>query len=129
MDFHKYALVGSSLARQLVGMDYLTLKTLHLLSAFALFGALGAILLVSAKPKIASILHGISLIGLLLAGFAMLRKPPMDQAWWMVKSGLWLVLGMAPFFAKKRYLHPTLLFVIALAAAGLAAWLGLKKPF
>lgn len=110
-------------------MDFLTLKTLHLVSAFALFGSLGAILLVTARPKSAVILHGISLVALLLIGFALLKKPPMGQSWWMIKIGLWLFFGVAPLLAKRRYLHPTLVFLLVLAAGGLAAWLGMAKPF
>lgn len=110
-------------------MDLITLKALHLASAFALFGSLGAILLVSARPKSAVILHGISLLALLLIGFALLKRPPMTQSWWMIKVGLWLFLGFAPLIAKRRYLHPMLVFILALLAGTASAWLGLTKPF
>lgn len=106
-----------------------TLKVLHLASAFALFGSLGAILMVSARPKSAVILHGISLLALLLIGFALLGKPPMAKSWWMIKVGLWLFMGFAPLIAKRRYLHPMLVFLLVLLAGSAAAWLGLMKPF
>jgi hypothetical protein len=110
-------------------MDPVLLKVLHLASAFALFGSLGAILLVSARPKSAVILHGISLLALLLIGFALLKKPPMTQSWWMIKIGLWLFMGFAPVLAKRRYLHPMIVFILVLLAGAAAAWFGLKKPF
>lgn len=110
-------------------MDYLTLKTLHLVSAFALFGSLGATLLVAARPKSAAMLHGVSLLALLLIGFALLKKPPMKETWWMIKVGLWLFLGFAPLIAKRKYLHPMLVFILVLASGAFAAWLGLAKPF
>lgn len=110
-------------------MDPILLKVLHLSSAFAVFAALGAILLVQNRPKSAIILHGISLLALLLVGFALLKKPPMTQSWWMIKLGLWLFLGVAPVIAKRRLLHPMVVFTLVLLAGAAAAWLGLKKPF
>lgn len=110
-------------------MDPILLKVLHLASVFAVFAALGAILLVSDRPKSAIILHGISLLALLLVGFALLKKPPMTQSWWMIKLGLWLFLGVAPVIAKRRLLHPMVVFTLVLLAGAAAAWLGLKKPF
>lgn len=110
-------------------MDYFMLKTLHLAGAFGLFASLGATLLAGSGKKAASILHGISLLLILLVGFAMLKKPPMDQAWWMIKAGLWLFLGVAPVLAKRKVLPAWIVLVLSLAAAMTAAWLGLRKPF
>lgn len=110
-------------------MDLLLLKTLHLAGAFGLFTSLGATLLAGSGKKAASILHGVSLLLILLVGFAMLKKPPMDQSWWMIKIGLWLFLGVAPVLAKRKVLPAWLVLVLSIAAAATAAWLGLKKPF
>lgn len=110
-------------------MDPFLLKTLHLAGAFGLFTSLGASLLAGSGKKAASILHGISLLLILLVGFAMLKKPPMDQSWWMIKLGLWLFLGAAPVLAKRKVLPAPVVLVISIAAAVTAAWLGLKKPF
>ncbi len=105
------------------------LKTLHLAGAFALFSSLGAVILGSSGKKGASILHGISLILILVIGFAMLKKPPMGQYWWMVKIGLWLFLGAAPALTKRKVLPASVTLVLCLAAAAAAAWFGLAKPF
>ena len=110
-------------------MDPILLKTWHLIGVFALFTALGAILLGSASKKAASMLHGIALLLIAAMGFAMLGKPPTDQYWWMLKLALWLFLGVAPVLAKRKLLPAALVLILCLAAAALAAWLGLSKPF
>jgi hypothetical protein len=110
-------------------MDLALLKTLHIAGAFALFASLGAVLLGGSGKKGASVLHGIALVFILLVGFAMLKKPPMGQSWWMIKLGLWLFLGLAPVLAKRKVLPGWLVFILCIAAASAAAWLGLAKPF
>ena len=110
-------------------MDPYLLKTLHLAGVIGLFTSLGAILLGSSGKKGASILHGISLLFILVIGFAMLKKPPMDQSWWMIKLGLWLFIGFAPVLAKRKVLPSCVVLILCIAAAVTAAWLGLAKPF
>jgi hypothetical protein len=110
-------------------MDPILLKTLHLAGVIALFTSLGATLLGGSGKKGASILHGISLLLILLMGFAMLGKPPMEKYWWMVKIGLWLFLGVAPVLAKRKVLPASIVLALSIAAAVTAAWLGLAKPF
>ena len=110
-------------------MDPILLKTLHLAGIFALFTSLGAVLLGGSGKKGASMLHGISLLLILGVGFAMLKKPPMGQSWWMIKLGIWVFLGAAPILAKRKVLPSAVVIVLCIAAAALAAWLGLRKPF
>lgn len=110
-------------------MDYILLKTLHVAAAFALFASLGASLLARSRGSFASMLHGSSLVLVLLIGFAMLKKPLMDQHWWMAKLGLWLFIGVAPVLAKRKLLAPWMVFVLCLAAAAAATYLGIRKPF
>ena len=110
-------------------MDPLILKTLHIVGVIALFTSLGATLLGGSGKKGATILHGVSLLLILLVGFAMLKKPPMGQSWWMIKIGLWLFLGLAPVLAKRKVLPSSVVLVLSIAAAACAAWLGLAKPF
>jgi hypothetical protein len=112
-------------------MNPLVLKTLHLAGALGVFAAMGAILAGTCdkSKKAASMLHGISLLLLLLMGFAMLKKPPMDQQWWMVKMAIWLFLGVAPVLAKRKLLPAPAVLGLCLAGGVLAAYLGLAKPF
>lgn len=110
-------------------MNPLYLHTLHIAGVIALFTSLGAILLGGSGKKGASMLHGISLIIILLAGFAILKKPPMGQFWWMTKLGLWLFIGLAPALAKRKVLPSSIVLILCLTAAVTAAWLGYTKPF
>jgi hypothetical protein len=112
-------------------MNPLVLKTLHLAGALGVFTAMGAIVAGASgqHKKAASMLHGISLLLLLLLGFAMLKKPPMDQQWWMVKFAIWLFLGVAPVLAKRKALPAAALLGLSLIGGAFAAYLGLAKPF
>ncbi len=110
-------------------MDLNTLKVLHLVGAFALFSSFGAILSGSNCKKCSSILHGVSLLLILVIGFAMLGKPPMGLHYWKVKLGLWLFLGFAPVLSKRNILPKSVVFGLCLAAAAGAAWLGIARPF
>jgi hypothetical protein len=110
-------------------MDLLILKTLHIAGVIALFSSLGAVMLGGSSKKSASILHGVSLVLILLVGFAMLKKPPMGQSWWMVKLGLWLFIGAAPALTKRKLLPASVVLGLCITAAAAAAWLGLAKPF
>jgi hypothetical protein len=110
-------------------MNLSLLQTLHVAGVIALFSSLGAIFLGNSNHKAASVLHGISLIFILLIGFAMLKKPPMDQHWWMVKIGLWFFIGGAPVLAKRKLLPAGVVLTLCIIAATFSAWLGIAKPF
>lgn len=110
-------------------MNILLLKVLHIAAVLGLFSSLGATLLAGAGKKSISMLHGISLLLILLVGFAMLGKPPMDKYWWIAKLVLWLFIGVAPVLAKRKVLPTTVVFILTLSAGIAAAWLGLMKPF
>ncbi len=105
------------------------LKIVHVAGVLALFTALGATLLAGSGKKSGSILHGISLVVILLAGFAMLKKPPMDQYWWMAKLGLWLFIGAAPALVKRKVLPPWQVLTLCLAGGIASVWLCIYKPF
>ncbi|MCW1915391.1 hypothetical protein OJ996_17535 [Luteolibacter sp. GHJ8] len=112
-------------------MDPFLLKTLHIVGALGAFAGIGAIIAAADDKhrKLAGALHGISLLVLLLMGFAMLKKPPMDQHWWQVKLVIWLFIGAAPAFAKRKVLPAGALVGICLALGATAAYLALAKPF
>lgn len=109
-------------------MDPLLLRFLHLAGVITLFTSIGAVMLAGSGKKGASILHGISLLLILLAGFAWLRKPPMDQQWWMVKLGIWVFIGVAPALVKRKILPPWLALTLCISGGAAAAWLGIYKP-
>lgn len=110
-------------------MNIFVLKALHLAAVFALFTSLGAILFAGHGKKSATILHGVSLLLILLVGFAILKKPPMDQHWWQVKLALWLFIGAAPAIAKRQLLCSTTVMTLCIAAASCAGYLAMAKPF
>lgn len=110
-------------------MNLLVLQVLHVAAVMAVFSSLGAIILGESRKKGASILHGISLVLVLLVGFAMLKKPPAGYYWWMVKLGLWLFIGVAPALSKRKLLPAPVVLTLCLAAGTAAAWLGIMKPF
>ncbi len=107
--------------------EYL-LKTIHVAGVILIFTSLGATLLANSNSKIASILHGIAALVVLLTGFAILKKPPMDQYWWMVKVVMWLFIGIAPLLAKRKVLHPMIVLALTIAAGVVAAWMGIYLP-
>jgi hypothetical protein len=110
-------------------MDPLLLRIIHLAGVITLFTSIGAVMLAGSNKKGASMLHGISLVIILLAGFAWLKKPPMDQHWWMVKFGIWLFLGVAPLLVKRKILPSWLVLTLCIGGGVTAAWLGVYKPF
>lgn len=122
-------------------MNPIIFKIVHLAGVMGLFTSLGAILAYSSKSdasscssgcggnKRAAMLHGISLLLILIAGFAILKKPPMAMHWWQVKLLIWVFFGAAPVLAKKKILSPCVLMLICIALGIFAAWLGLAKPF
>ena len=95
----------------------------------AVFSSLGAIILGETRKKGASILHGVSMVSVLLVGFAMLQKPPAGKYWWMAKLVLWLFIGVAPALSRRKLLPAPLVLALCLAAGTAAAWLGIFKPF
>jgi hypothetical protein len=112
-------------------MNPVVLKVVHLAGALGLFTAMGAIISTDCASckKSAGILHGISMLLLFVAGFAILKKPPMELHYWKVKIVLWLLLGVLPVLAKRKALPKPTLMAIVLATGVFAAYLGVQKPF
>jgi len=119
-------------------------KLLHLLGIFSLLLSLGGISLHMMNGgtrqfphrKFIAILHGISLLLILVAGFGMLARlqsvnPPGGAmpGWVIAKLLIWLVLGGIPaLFYRKPTLAKQLWFVVWILAV-CAAYLALFKPF
>lgn len=106
---------------------------LHVIASFGVIGSLGAICLGPRddQKKLFSMLHGVSLLLLLLVGLHLIFSMDLLKSggWWHTKILLWLALGLAPVLAKRKILSPGTLISVCLGIAALAAYLGLFKPF
>jgi hypothetical protein len=120
---------GGRASYWLRSMSLYILKTLHIAGVMTLFASLGAILLGGSEEsrKKGAMLHGISLLVIILMGFAFLKKPPMNQHWWMVKVGLWLFLGVVPVLAKRNVMPRGVLLGLSILAGALAGFLAMSK--
>lgn len=114
-------------------MNPLLYKVIHLAGVIGLFTSFGAILAGTHEKcrKAATIMHGVSLLLLLVAGFGLLAKLYQNQfhGWVIAKLVIWLLLGAAPVLAGRKLLPAgaTLFGVLLLGVA--AAYLGIMKPF
>lgn len=109
-------------------MDPVIYKIIHLGSVIILFGALGAgVYTASSKDnKLAGILHGISLVLILVSGFGLLARIwGTEFHWWVIlKVVIWLLLGGSYALAKKRLLPENTAFAFILGLGVIAAVLG-----
>lgn len=114
-------------------MDPFLLKTLHIAGALGVFTSIGAIVAASddKNRKLASALHGISLLLLILVGFHMLFSHQLVKTggWWHAKAVIWLFLGAAPALVKRKVMPSGAVLGICLLLGVAAAYLGLAKPF
>lgn len=118
-------------------MHYQWLMIVHLLGAFGLFTALGAICLQAlsgstARRPLLSALHGGGLLVMLITGLAMLvplARTGGPMGWSVGKLVIWLILGGVTVLPRRKpETAKWLLWVIPLLG-GLAAWLAIAKPF
>ena len=114
-------------------MDPFLLNTLHIAGALGVFTGIGAIITAAddKNRKLASALHGISLVFLLLVGLHMLFSQQLVKTggWWHAKIVIWLLLGAAPALVKRKVMPAGAVLGICLALGIAAAYLGLAKPF
>ena len=116
-------------------MSYLTYKVLHLVGAFFLFSALAG-LVVAAKHndaqyrKIGSIVHGISLLVILVSGFGALAKLGANgvPTWVWIKLVIWLALGGIVVLIKRWEAGRMILWLIIPLIGAIAAYLGIFHP-
>jgi len=104
----------------------------HLLGGFLLligYGALlaRAILAADNKPVRVwgSIISGVGLLLLLVAGFGMQAKLGVGWPTWLIlKIVIWILLGGALAFINRRPDWNVILWIAVIVLAGLSAWLG-----
>jgi hypothetical protein len=106
---------------------------LHIVGAITVFFALGGGIAASmsgGNNKLFSILHGIGVVLLLVAGFGNLAKLGIGFPMWVqVKIVLWLIVAALPMLIKRMPDKATLLWISSLAVGVFAVFLAVYKPF
>lgn len=107
-------------------------RVLHLVGVLMLFLGLGGILAVTdgKAPKVYSVLHGVGLLVMLVAGIGTLHKAslPWDNVIF-AKMACWVLLGAAPFLVRRGVLPRVGALTLVLVIGGVAVWLAKTKPF
>jgi len=113
-------------------MDPLLYKVIHLAGIMGLFSAMGAVIagMCTSCKKMGMILHGVSLLLILISGFGMIAKFGYGMGGWVyAKIVIFIILGALPAFAKKEKFPKPVAMGILLFCGIAAAYLGVKKPF
>lgn len=110
-------------------------KLLHVSGMFLLFCGLGSMLLGKSgegakPPKLGTILHGLGLLAILVAGFGLMARLGFGwQLWLILKIVVWVLLGAMPILVRKKIVPPALGWIVALALGVGAAYCAFYKPF
>lgn len=113
------------------------IRALHVLGALTTVALLTALWGASLKGPASvektlrirlAILHGLGMAGLLLTGLHLLTGVSAG-GWLVLKLTIWLALGASMILAKRKAHWGLGLPVLWLLLAGLAAYLGISKPF
>lgn len=117
-------------------MSLLFYKSLHVLAMLYLFAAVGAACFHAANGgargagKILSILHGLSLVVLLVTGFGMIARLGVGFPGWVwAKVVIWLLMGAAVALPYRNPKTARMLLLVLPLLGALAGWLALYKPF
>lgn len=108
---------------------------LHICGLIMLALSLGAILMARKTddrkhPNMLSVMHGLGLLLLLVAGFGMLARYEIGWPWplWIwLKIAIWLILGAFPALVKR--FDAQLGWYVVLGLIVVSAFLGIMKPF
>jgi hypothetical protein len=108
---------------------------IHVLGVMLLTGTLGALVMHLGRGgdrgfeqrKLIAILHGVSLLFLLLSGVAVIRMSPLLSVgpWLYGKLIIWLFLGMSPTLLFRKIIPVPVAIVLFIFAFALAAGLGI----
>ena len=114
-------------------MDPQLYKVLHLAGVVGLFTALGALIATPADGdrKLGNILHGISLLLILVSGFGLLAKLWANHfSWWVYpKLIIWLALGAMVGISKKQVLPKGACIAAVIILGILASFFGVQGKF
>jgi hypothetical protein len=110
-------------------MDYTTYKIIHLIGIAALAIGIGGMMAGGNQRKMFSILQGVALLVMLVSGFGLLAKLHLGFPHFaMVKTGLWLLIGVMPVILRRLRVPLAAGIAISLTLVGIMAWLGVVKP-
>ena len=117
--------------------SYLLFKIVHVFGVMLLFAAVGGLAGMAAAGRAADarwarMLHGIALLIVFLAGFALLSSLKMSApgswgAWVWIKLGVWLLLGASLALARREP-HARWVLVGLPVLGAVAAWAAFVKP-
>lgn len=82
--------------------------------------------------KMLSIMHGTGMLLMLVSGFGMLAHLGMSAGmpnWIYGKLVIWLILGASIAFVNRGKGSPMLWWTLIVVLGGVAAWMGIMKPF
>ncbi len=113
-------------------MNPLIYKFIHLAGVMGLFTVIGTLVAAHKQgwAKSASMLHGISLLLIIVSGFGMVAKYHYGFPGWIIaKLIIWVLLAATLPLAKRKIVPPATLLMAALVLGTAAAYLGIFKPF
>jgi hypothetical protein len=121
-------------------IPYLFYKNIHLIGVFMILMAVGGLLLhcitggtqEHSWRRPVAITHGVGLLLVLLGGFGMLARIGLSWPWpgWVTaKVIIWMLFGGLVGVIFRRPVLARSLWWVAIALAGLAAYLAGHKPF
>jgi hypothetical protein len=110
-----------------------TYRLIHLLGGFSLLTSFGVILFSEpGRTRMGVIFHGVSMFLIVFAGEGKMRAKyglSGGTPWIVAKYMIWLLLGLWVSVAKRRPHAGKKFFWLPLLLAGVAAFLGVMKPF
>jgi hypothetical protein len=110
-------------------MDAITYKIIHLVGISILALGVGGMMAGGEKRKTFAMLQGIGLLVMLVSGFGLLAKLGLGYPHFaIVKTVLWLIIGMLPVLFRKLKTPLPACILISLVLVGIMAYLGVVKP-
>ena len=110
-------------------MDATIYKIIHLTGIAALALGTGGMMAGAANRKPFAICQGLGLVIMLVSGFGLLAKLQLGFPHFaIVKTVLWLVIGMLPMILRRLKLPLVVAMLIPVTLVAIMAWLGVMKP-
>ena len=110
-------------------MDAITYKIINLTGISLLAIGVGGMMAGGEKRKTFAMMQGLGLVVMLVSGFGLLAKLGLGYPHFaIVKTVLWLVIGMLPMLFRKLKTPLPAAILISLILVGTMAYLGVVKP-